>query len=151
MSSFGDHDRSRYTLMPPDRGMLDPNSSITKAPQVDIAPATTHRMSDRPGLPVNLKIDAGVENILISVSNHQGPLKEYYQPCTDNFVNDQRNSSPDSNLALLQDMCLFDLKTRTGCIVAGRGIRGICFGWSTKKYGTQSTYAYFELNQDLSW
>lgn len=111
MSSFGDHDRSRYTLMPPDRGMLDPNSSITKAPQVDIAPATTHRIRDRPGLPVNLKIDAGVEKILVSISNYQCLLEKYYQPCADNFVNDQRNGTPDPNLALLQDMRLFDLKT----------------------------------------
>lgn len=69
MSSFGDHDRSRYTLIPPDRGRLRPNSSITKAPQVEIAPAVTQSINAKPGLPLNLKIEAGVEKILLQVSS----------------------------------------------------------------------------------
>jgi hypothetical protein len=64
-SIFGENERSRYTFIPPDRGMLVPNSSITIAPHVESMPAITQRISAIAGLPLSLKIDAGVENILI--------------------------------------------------------------------------------------
>ena len=51
--------------MPPDLGMMVPNSSITIAPHVEIAPAMTQRIRAIPGLPLNLNIDAGVEKILL--------------------------------------------------------------------------------------
>lgn len=54
--------------MPPDRGMLIPNSSITIAPHVEIMPAMTQRISAIPGLPLKLKIVAGVEKILRTIS-----------------------------------------------------------------------------------
>jgi hypothetical protein len=54
--------------MPPDLGMIVPNSSITIAPHVEIAPAITQRTRDIPGLPLSLNIEEGVEKILLSVS-----------------------------------------------------------------------------------
>lgn len=50
--------------MPPDLVMIVPNSSMTIAPHVEIAPAMTQRMRAIPGLPLNLKIEPGVEKIL---------------------------------------------------------------------------------------
>lgn len=47
--------------------MPDPNSSITIAPQVDMAPAITQSMRAIPGLPASLKIEDGVEKILSSI------------------------------------------------------------------------------------
>jgi hypothetical protein len=64
-SSFGENERFEYTFIPPDRGMLVLNSSITIAPHGEIMPAITQTISAIPGLPLSLKIDAGVEKILI--------------------------------------------------------------------------------------
>jgi hypothetical protein len=61
--------------MPPDLGIIVPNSSMTIAPHVDIAPAITQRMRDIPGLPLSLKIEEGVENILIGVSISKNQAK----------------------------------------------------------------------------
>lgn len=57
--------------MPPDRGIPLPNSSITRAPQAEMIPATTQRISDKPTLPESLKIVDGVEKILLAVSDSQ--------------------------------------------------------------------------------
>lgn len=51
-------------MIPPDRGMPEPNSSMTMAPHVEIIPPMTHIMRDMPTEPLSLKIVAGVENIL---------------------------------------------------------------------------------------
>jgi hypothetical protein len=51
--------------------MIEPNSSITIAPHVEIAPAITQRRRDIPGLPLSLKIEEGVENMLLNFSNYQ--------------------------------------------------------------------------------
>lgn len=67
MSNLGENDRSRYTFIPPERGIPDPNSSITIAPQVDMAPAITHVIRAMPGLPASLKIVDGVAKILPSI------------------------------------------------------------------------------------
>lgn len=55
--------------MPPDLGMLVPNSNMTMAPHVEIAPAITQRMRAIPGLPLSLKIEDGVEKILFFISH----------------------------------------------------------------------------------
>jgi hypothetical protein len=52
--------------MPPDRGMPEPNSSMTIAPHVEIIPPMTQIMRAMPTEPLSLKIVAGVENILYS-------------------------------------------------------------------------------------
>jgi len=65
-SNLGEKARSRYTFIPPDRGMLVPSSSITSAPQVEIRPAIAQIIKVMPTLPLCLNIVAGVENILIT-------------------------------------------------------------------------------------
>lgn len=52
------------------------------APQVEIAPAMTQSMRDMPGLPASLKIDAGVEKILLGVSmgEDRGPRRTHPAP-----------------------------------------------------------------------
>lgn len=55
--------------MPPDLGMPLPNSSSTMAPHVEIIPAITHRTKANPGLPLNLKMEVGVEKILFKMSS----------------------------------------------------------------------------------
>jgi len=44
--------------------MPEPNSSITIAPHVAMAPAMSQSIRAMPGLPASLKIEEGVENIL---------------------------------------------------------------------------------------
>ena len=64
ISSFGENDLSMYTFMPPEMGRLLPNSSITRAPQYEMIPATLHRTRHNPGLPASWKMVVGVEKIL---------------------------------------------------------------------------------------
>lgn len=65
--------------MPPDLGMIVPNSSMTIAPHVEIAPAITQRMRAIPGLPLSLKIEEGVEKILVGVSTYKELVKHMAQ------------------------------------------------------------------------
>ena len=65
--------------MPPDLGMMVPNSSMTIAPHVEIAPAITQRMRAIPGLPLSLKIEEGVEKILVGVSIYKELAKDMAQ------------------------------------------------------------------------
>jgi len=51
-------------LIPPERGIAVPNSSITNIPQVEITPPIIQHMSAIPTLPESLKIPLGVEKIL---------------------------------------------------------------------------------------
>lgn len=51
-------------MMPPDRGIPDPNSSMTIAPQVEMIPPMIQIIRDIPTLPLSLKIVAGVEKML---------------------------------------------------------------------------------------
>lgn len=55
--------------MPPDLGIPLPNSSSTMAPHVEIIPAITQRHRANPGLPLNLKMEVGVEKILFEMSS----------------------------------------------------------------------------------
>lgn len=117
-SNLGEKALSRYTFMPPDRGMLVPNSSIIRAPQVESRPAMTQMIKAIPTLPLCLNIVAGVEKTLMDVSlvDKKNALNT---PCPYYLVHDQRDGSKHADTPGLQDMGFLYMERNLGLDICG--------------------------------